>query len=138
MSSFQDLLVSPQQPLLSSNSISAKSTSQRDNMFLAESYEDLLATAIINKVNIEVLLIARELLNIFLDAQVRLLIKENVCKNILLNLLQKFSANYYQRKKVCFKMKIGHRRSIIKIDLKLNQLFVQIESGKAERIMLIS
>ena len=64
-------------------------------MFLAESYEDLLATAIINKVNIEVLLIARELLNIFLDAQVRLLIKENVCKNILLNLLQKFSANYY-------------------------------------------
>ena len=35
-------------------------------------------------------------------------------------------------------MKIGHRRSIIKIDLKLNQLFVQIESGKAERIMLIS
>ena len=64
-------------------------------MFLAESYEDLLATAIINKVNIEVLLIARELLNIFLDAQVRLLIKENVYKNILLNLLQKFSVNYY-------------------------------------------
>ena len=46
-------------------------------MFLAESYEDLLATAIINKVNIEVLLIARELLNIFF-AQVGLLIKENM------------------------------------------------------------
>ena len=35
-------------------------------------------------------------------------------------------------------MKIAHGRSIIKIDLKLNQFCVQIESGKAERIMLIS
>ena len=48
----QNLLLSPTTPTAAVvASAASAAASQNDNMFLAESYEDLLATAIINKVS---------------------------------------------------------------------------------------